>query len=172
MIDLKGIKINAVAAMDKNLAIGINDDLPWVLPDDSKLFRRETINRPLIMGRKTHEPMGRPLPKRTNIIMTRSKSYQAEGCLIAHTVEEALELAVENLTELNEISIGGGEVIYKLFMPYLTHMLLTHVDAEVKGDTWFPKWDEDEWNKVKTVHHPADEKHAYAFDICWYERAQ
>ncbi len=168
--NLSGIKVIAVAAMDKNGVIGANNDLPWRLPDDLKSFKRLTVHRPIIMGRKTYESIGRPLPKRTNIILTRDASYAAEGCLTALTVEQALEQAKNNFVEEKEIIIGGGGVIYSLFLPLLTHMVLTKVDAEIDGDTWFPTFDSSRWSVDKAIPHPADEKHAYPFETLFYSR--
>ena len=170
MADLAEIEVIAIAAMDKNRVIGIDNDLPWRLPDDLKSFKKMTLHRPIIMGRKTYESIGRPLPRRTNIILTRSQSYRADGCIVVHTVDAALESAQEHLGEHSEIIIGGGAVIYKLFLPHLTKMVLTHVDCELDGDTWFPKFSANQWEAVESTHHPADERHAYAFDTITYTR--
>lgn len=169
--DLSGVKITAIAAMDKNGVIGANNDLPWRLPDDLKAFKKLTVHRPIIMGRKTYESIGRPLPKRANIILTRDPNYTAEGCLIAQTIEQAVELATGNFVEKKEIIIGGGGVIYTLFLPLLTHMVLTKVDAEIDGDTWFPKFDETDWTIEHTESHPADDRHDYGFETFFYKRA-
>lgn len=173
--DLTGIDVTAIAAMDKNGVIGLNGDLPWRLPDDLKTFKRMTINRPIIMGRKTYESIGRPLPRRTNIILTRSQTYQADGCLVVHSVAAALTTAVAHIGEheqppVPEIIIGGGAAIYELFFPYLTRLVLTHIDCELDGDTWFPQFDPLAWQRVKSSHHPADERHAYSFDTGHYQR--
>lgn len=164
------IKIIAIAAMDKNRVIGVAGDLPWRLPDDLKTFKKLTLNRPIIMGRKTFESIGRPLPNRTNIILTRSHSLRADGCYIVHTVAEALDVALAHLDENQEIIIGGGAVIYNLFMPHLTHMVLTKVGCEVAGDTWFPEWDAGQWALVDSNSHPADARHVYPFEIVFLER--
>lgn len=168
--NLSGIKVIAIAAMDKNGVIGANNDLPWRLPDDLKAFKRMTVHRPIIMGRKTYESIGRPLPKRTNIILTRDAGYTADGCLTALTIEQALEQAKNSFVEEKEIIIGGGGVIYSLFLPLLTHMILTRVDAEIEGDTWFPKFDEAKWTTEQTESHPADDKHVYGFKTIFYKR--
>lgn len=167
---MTSIKLIAIAAMDKNGVIGANQDLPWRLPDDLKGFKRMTLDRPLIMGRKTYESIGRPLPRRTNIILTRDPGYTAEGCLVATTMQDALELAKQHLSEDREIIIGGGGVIYSLFLPQLTHMVLTKVDAEIEGDTWFPEWDAKNWEVVDANQHPADDRHAYSFETITYKR--
>ncbi|MFT5195050.1 MAG: dihydrofolate reductase [Cellvibrionaceae bacterium] len=173
--NLENIKVTAIAAMDKNGVIGADGDLPWRLPDDLKTFKRLSIHRPLIMGRKTFESIGRPLPKRTNIVLTRSRSFQAEGCYIAHTVAEAFSIAIAHIAtahsvEHQEIIIGGGAVIYNLFLPHLTHMHLTQVDCEVKGDTWFPEWEKGQWAVIESGRHSADERHAFSFNTTLYKR--
>ncbi|MEM8858710.1 MAG: dihydrofolate reductase [Chloroflexota bacterium] len=167
---LNGIRLTAVVAMDKNGVIGVNGDLPWRLPNDLKAFKRRTVNRPIIMGRKTFESIGRPLPKRTNIILTRSADYIADGCAIAYSVEEAIDCAMAHVGEENEIIIGGGGVIYSLFLPLLTDMVITFVDVELQGDAWFPEWNREQWEMIEQVKYAADERHAYPFEISSYKR--
>lgn len=156
--------------MDQKRVIGSDGDLPWRLPDDLKTFRKMTLNRPIIMGRKTYESIGKPLPKRTNIILTRDPTFPAEGCLVANSINESLTMAVHNLQEEQEIIIGGGGIVYQLFLPYLTHMVLTFVDAEISGDTWFPEINGSLWKLDKRTHHPADERHQFSFDTVFYSR--
>ncbi|MEZ4513777.1 MAG: dihydrofolate reductase [Chloroflexota bacterium] len=158
--------ISLVAAMDKNGVIGVNGRLPWHLPDETKHFRAVTIGKPHIMGRKTLESIGRPLPKRPNIILTRDPNYRFDGCIITHTVAEALAAA----GDVAEVTIGGGTDIFALFLPIATRLYLTFVEAEVAGDTFFPPWSRDEWVEVSRDYHPADDRHAYAFTMLLFER--
>lgn len=160
--------ISLVAAMDKNGVIGVNGRLPWHLPDEMKHFRAVTIGKPHIMGRKTLESIGRPLPKRPNIILTRDPNYQFDGCTIVHTVAEALAAA----GDAAEITVGGGTDIFALFLPIATRLYLTFVEAEVEGSIFFPPWNPAEWVEISREHHPADERHAYAFDTVLLERKQ
>lgn len=152
--------------MDKNGVIGVNGRLPWHLPDEMKHFRAVTIGKPHIMGRKTLESIGRPLPKRPNIILTRDPDYQFDGCTIVHTVEAALAAA----GDVAEITVGGGTDIFALFLPIATRLYLTFVETEVEGSIFFPPWNPAEWAEISREHHPADERHAYAFDMVLLER--
>lgn len=159
-------KIIMVAALDQNQVIGVDGGMPWHLPEDLKHFRRVTKNRPVVMGRKTFESIGRPLPKRVNIILTRDRSYSAEGVTIVYSVEEALAEAGQAMTpELQEIMIIGGAEIYTLFLPYATDLILTYVEATLEGDTLFPTVNQESWIETSRQHHPIGEKHRFAFDI-------
>lgn len=163
-----GTKIILVAAMSRNRVIGRQGDLPWHLPEDLKRFMRFTKGKPVIMGRKTFESIGKPLPKRTNIVLTREKSYHIPGVHTAHTIDESITLANANLDESETIIIGGGYEIYRLFLPLASHMRLTHVDIELEGDTFFPPFDRKRWLVENRQAHPADERHAYPFEIVSY----
>ena len=126
--------ISFLAAMDRNLVIGDEKGIPWHLPGDLKRFRKLTLGKPIVMGRTTFEHIGRPLDKRTNIVLTRRMDYRPEGVLVAHSVEEALRLAgdVEEL-----VIVGGGEV-YRAFLPFVNRLYLTFVDYEFPGTAYFP----------------------------------
>ena len=130
--------ISAIAAISSNRGLGYKNDLLFKIPADMKRMRSLTMGHPIIMGRKTHESIGRPRPKRTNIIVTRDKVYTAEGCLVVHSVEEAIELAKQH--DANEIFIFGGGEIYKQAMPYVSRLYLTVVDGEFPADTFFPDY--------------------------------
>lgn len=162
--------VSAIAAMAKNRVIGKNGQIPWYLSSDLRYFKRRTLNHCVIMGRASFESIGRPLPKRTNIVLTRDPFWTASGCLVARSVEEALELADDN-GETEAFIIGGGE-IFRESMPYWDRLYLTEVEAEVKGDTFFPQWDPLEWRLVSSESHPAGEKDDYPFRFNVYERVE
>lgn len=155
--------ISLIVAIADNHAIGKNNDLLWHLPDDLKHFKRTTSGHPIIMGRKTFESFGaRPLPKRTNVVITRGNAYTSEGNLV---VVRSLDEALQQVNEEEEVFIIGGGEIYKQAMPIIDRMYLTVVHHQFEADTYFPAFDEREWTEVANEYHPADEKHAYAFTI-------
>lgn len=160
--------VSAIVAAARNRVIGKNNQIPWYLSSDLKYFKRTTLNHHVIMGRKSFLSIGRPLPKRTNIIITRNPYFAASGCLVSPSVEEALGIALDN-GETEAFIIGGGQ-IYELSMPLLDRIYLTEVDAEPEGDVFFPDFDKTQWNQLSSEAHPADEKndHAYTFKV--YER--
>jgi dihydrofolate reductase len=149
--------------------MGRDNDIPWYLPADLKYFKATTLNRHIIMGRKTFMSIGRPLPKRTNVIMTRQPFFFASGCVIAHSIEQALEMAYDN-GEDEVFIIGGGE-IYKQSMQYWDRLYLTEVDLEVKdGDTFFPDINFEEWKHTVSDPQVPDEKNEMAYTFNIYER--
>lgn len=163
--------VSAIAALSKNKVIGKNNDLPWRLPDDMKFFMETTKGHHVIMGRKNYDSLlekFKPLPKRTNIVITRQKDFKAPGCLVLHAIEPALEIARKDSEE--ECFIIGGAEIYRLAMPHTTRLYLTEIDAHIEGDTWFPDFKNENWKEVSRKHHPADERHKYAFDFVLYDR--
>ena len=163
--------VSAIAALSKNMVIGKDNDLPWRLPDDMKFFMETTKGHHVIMGRKNYDSLHqkfKPLPERTNIVITRQKHLEAPGCIVLHAVEPALEIARSN-SETECFIIGGAE-IYKLAMPYTTRMYLTEIDAVVAGDTYFPDVQKHQWVELSRTHHPADQRHRFAFDIVVYDR--
>jgi len=157
-------KVAFVVAMDKNRAIGRGGALPWHLPDDLRRFKALTLGKTVLMGRKTLESIGRPLPKRRNVVLTRDPSFGAEGVRVVHSLAEALLLDDEIMV------IGGGEV-YKLFLPIATHLHLTLVDTVVPdADAFFPAWGSADWRETYREFHPTDEYHAIAFSYVDLER--
>ncbi|MCI4648279.1 dihydrofolate reductase [Phaeodactylibacter sp.] len=158
--------LSAIVAIDKNSVIGKDDDIPWHLPADLKYFKRRTLNHHIIMGRKTFESIGRPLPKRTNIIVTRNPFFVASNCLVAGSLQEAIDLARNNGED--EAFIIGGGTIYEQAMPIIDRLYLTEVDTTVEGgEVFFPEVNAAIWSEVYSEAHQPDEKnpHAYTFKV-------
>ena len=164
--------IAMIAALSKNRVIGKDNDLPWKLPDDMKFFMEKTKDHHTIMGRKNYDSIPqkfKPLPHRTNIVVTRQKNFKAPGCIVVDRLEKGLSIAKEN-HEIEAFIIGGAE-IYKLGLPYATRLYLTEIDAEIEGDTFFPEFDKQQWKETSRKHHDKDERHAYPFDFVIYEKS-
>ena len=165
------MRIALIAAMSRNRVIGINNDLPWHLPDDMKYFMETTKGRTVIMGRKNYESIPdkyRPLPDRTNVMVTRQKEYTAPGCVILPSIEEAIQFARESGEELLFI-IGGGQ-IYEQGLDWADEIYLTEIDAMIDdGEVFFPKFG-NEWQEVSREHHPVDNRHIYSFDYVIYKK--
>ena len=152
------MKISMIAAMTEDRIIGIENTLPWKLPNDMKWFRQNTLGKPIVMGRKTFESFGaKPLPQRTNIIITRDPSYQADDCIVVYSIDEALKAA----GDVDEVMIIGGASFYQQMLPKADRMYLTFVEATLEGDAWFPEFDLNDWNETESIHHEKDEKNAY-----------
>lgn len=160
--------ISAIVAVAKNRVIGRDNNIPWYLPEDLKYFKKTTLHHHIIMGRKSFQSIGRPLPKRTNIVVTRDPYFAATGCLVAHSVEEALGLAYDN-GETEAFIIGGGE-IYSRSSDHWDCLYLTEVDCEPDGDIFFPDIDWSEWRLLSSDPYPADAKNEHAFTFKVYER--
>lgn len=156
--------ISLIAAVAEDFTIGDDGDLPWRLPNDLKWFKSKTVNKPVLMGRVTHESLGFALPSRRNIILTRDPSYRADGCEVANTIEEALDLVGDSYPEL---MILGGAAVYKQFMDRADRFYLTIVHEDFSGDTRFPAFDADQWRVTFTQKHEKDAKnpHAHTFYI-------
>jgi dihydrofolate reductase len=164
--------ISLIAARSRNGIIGKNNDLPWRLPDDMKYFMTTTRGHHAIMGRKNYDSLPdayRPLPNRTNIVVTRQHVFHAPGCIVVHSIDRALDIASKN-SETEAFVIGGAE-IYALAMAHADRLYLTEIDADIPGDTYFPSFDTTHWREVSRKHHDADDRHAYAFDFVIYERS-
>lgn len=161
--------INLIVAKASNNVIGAKNDLIWHLPNDLKHFKNLTSGHPIIMGRKTFESLGRPLPNRTNIVVTRDKDWQAENI----EKEFSLEKAIESAKKINEdIYIIGGGNIYKQAMEFADVLYITEVHHEFEGDTYFPEIDEEIWEEVARENFMKDEKHPYAYSYVTYKRIQ
>jgi dihydrofolate reductase len=163
------MKIYAIVAASKNHAIGNEGDIPWRLPADLKYFKRTTMGHPIIMGRKSFEAIGQPLPKRTNIIITRDPFYAVSNALVCHSLVEALDLAADTGSDVAFI-IGGGE-IYKLAWDLLDRIYYTEVDVEIpEADTFFPEIDDAHWKLVSEEKHGPDEKNTLSYNFQIYDR--
>ncbi|WP_417550950.1 type 3 dihydrofolate reductase [Methylophaga sp.] len=161
------MKTAFVVAMDEQGLIGRDNDLPWRLSADLQYFRRITMGKPILMGRKTHESIGRALPGRQNIVVSSLADYQAEGCDIVNSIEAALKLAEDG----DEIMVIGGSSLFEQMFDIVDKLYLTRVHAELEGDTWFPEWDKTQWQLISQESHPADEKNDYAYSFEVYQRA-
>ncbi|VAW51827.1 Dihydrofolate reductase [hydrothermal vent metagenome] len=150
--------ISIIAAMDRNRLIGNKNQLPWHLPADFAHFKSTTMGKPIIMGRKTFESIGKPLPGRANIVLSRNPDIQFEGV----TCVNSFENAVATVSDAEEIMIIGGSTIYEMLMPKINRMYLTYVDAEFEGDAWFPEFNKKQWIEKESVTRAADEKNSYA----------
>ena len=161
--------LSLVAALDIHYAIGKGNALPWHLPDDLRHFKALTLNKPVLMGRKTAQSLGRALPKRRNLVLTRSGQVPFDGMQAVASLEEALRLVTaDGGPEL--CVIGGGE-LYALALPHAHRLHLTHVETVVEAaDAYFPHFDQDQWRITRQTHHPADATHAFAFTCVDYAR--
>lgn len=147
--------ISLIAAMADDRAIGIENRLPWKIPADMKWFREKTMGKPMIMGRKTFESFGaKPLPGRTNIIITHDKQYQAKGTVVVHSIDDALQAA----GNVEEVMIIGGASFYEQMLPRASRFYLTLVHGQFEADAWFPEFNESEWRVIERHDHDADEK--------------
>lgn len=160
--------VSAIVAVAQNRVIGKDNDIPWYLSTDLKFFKRTTLHHHVIMGRKSYLSIGRPLPKRTNIILTRDPFFIVSGCITAHSIEEALQIARENGE--GEAFIIGGAQIYEQALPYLDKLYYTEVHAEPEGDVFFPEIDFDEWELLSQKDYPAGEKDDFPFSIKVFEK--
>lgn len=159
-------RLSAIAAMDQNRVIGLNNALPWHLPADLAHFKAITTGHPILMGRKTHESIGRPLPNRTNIVLTRDPHYTAAGVVVVHSLDEAIAACPAD----EEIFIIGGAELYALALPKISRLYLTLIDHAFPGDTTFPPLPETEWQAISRETHAPDEKNAYGFAFVTLER--
>ncbi|MFM5654538.1 type 3 dihydrofolate reductase [Aeromonas veronii] len=163
------MKISMIAAMAHDRVIGKDNQMPWHLPADLAHFKRVTLGKPVLMGRKTFESIGRPLPGRRNLVISRNPDYQAEGIEVVGSVEAALALLTGSSVE--ELMVIGGGHLYAEMLPSADCLYLTQIDLAVEGDTRFPAFDDGQWQPVDCESHPADEKnpHPYSFET-WQRR--
>jgi dihydrofolate reductase len=159
--------ISLIWAMDDNRLIGSDNGLPWKLPADMKWFRQHTLGKPIVMGRKTYESFGaRPLPQRTNIVITRDRDYRSAGAVIVHSIEEAIQQA----GDADELMIIGGASFYQQMLPQADRLYITRVHGRFAGDTWFPDYNVDDWQEVEQHTHPADDRNSHDCTFIIYER--
>ena len=158
--------ISIIVAMAENGVIGSDNRLPWHLPDDLKRFKALSLGKPIVMGRRTFDSIGRPLPGRTNIVISRNSGLAIEGIRVVHSLDEALRAA----GAVPEIVVIGGAEIFRQVLPRTSTIHLTRVHARVAGDVLFPELDPEQWHESAVEHHAADERHQYAFSFVTLQR--
>jgi dihydrofolate reductase len=161
-------RISLVVAMAQNRVIGLNNRLPWRLPADLRYFRRITLGKPIVMGRKTFESIGKPLDGRTNIVVTRDLRYQASGCVVVHSLTDALRAA----GGATEIMIIGGANIYAQALPVANRIYLTSIHHDIDGDTRFPELDPAAWDEIERNDHAPDPQNPYHYSFRILQRPQ
>jgi dihydrofolate reductase len=159
-------ELSLIVAMDENRLIGSNNNLPWQLPADLAFFKRTTMGKPIIMGRKTFISIGRPLPGRRNIVITRDTGFSAEGCEIANGIETALALC----SDAEEVMLIGGASLYQQTIDQATQLYITHIHHSFAGDTWFPEIDLKVWKQVCREDHDADHGNPFAYTFIKFMR--
>ena len=164
------MKIAMIAAMAANRIIGADNDMPWHLPADLRHFKSVTLGKPVVMGRKTYESIGRALPGRPNIVITRQDDFAPGDAHVTRSVDEALEQAQRLSDAADEIMIIGGGSIYSALLERADTLYLTFIDAAVEGDTQFPDYTQYHWQEVATEAHTADEKNPYSYRFVTLER--
>jgi len=157
--------ISLIAALDDNRLIGRDNALPWRLPNDLKFFKRSTLDKIVLMGRKTWDSLGRPLPQRENWVLTRDRAFAPAGARVFHDVGEAFAAAGER-----ELVVIGGAELYRQVLPRVQRMYLTEVHGRFEGDAWFPEFDSAAWRESWREDHPADAQHACAYSFVCYDR--
>ncbi|MCF0073398.1 dihydrofolate reductase [Dyadobacter sp. CY261] len=162
------MKISIIVAAAENGAIGKDNQLLWRLPDDLKRFKQLTLGHPMIMGRKTFQSIGKPLPGRTSIVVTRNADFEFEGVVAVHSLEEALKKAKE--IDGEEACIVGGGEIYRQSLGIATHIYLTKVYTEIEGDTFFKIEEPDAWAETERIPHEVDERHVFRFEFVNYTK--
>ncbi|OGT22078.1 MAG: hypothetical protein A3C55_03540 [Gammaproteobacteria bacterium RIFCSPHIGHO2_02_FULL_42_13] len=159
------MNIIIVAAIAKNNVIGCKNRLPWYLPADLAHFKRLTLHKSIIMGRKTYESIGHPLPQRDNIVVTSNQNYQAPGCKILHSLQTAIDSA-----DSGDVMVIGGKSLYEQALPIASKMYITRIDVEIDGDVTFPEFDRGQWQETTRETHATDEQNAYPFDFVTLNR--
>jgi dihydrofolate reductase len=158
--------LSLVVAMARNGVIGRDNAMPWHLPDDLRHFKALTMGKPMLMGRKTFAAIGKPLPGRTSLVLTRDPAWRAEGVIAVRSLDEAFEKA----GDVPELCVVGGAEIYKLTLPIAQRIHLTRIHADIAGDTVFPPLDPSQWRETARAEHAADERHAYPMTFATLER--
>ncbi|MGK0270631.1 MAG: dihydrofolate reductase [Cocleimonas sp.] len=168
------MKLAMIVAMAKNNVIGLNNDMPWHLPADLQWFKKTTLGSPIIMGRKTYESIGRPLPGRLNIILSRDTELEIDGCTVVNTLKDAIKIAEEanNASDKtrDEVFITGGAHLYNKFLADADTLYITQIDAELEGDTFFPDYTKYNWQEKQRIEHAADEQNSYPLTFLQLER--
>ncbi len=160
--------LSMIVAHADDRVIGKDNDMPWHLPADLAYFKKTTLGKPIIMGRKTYESIGRPLPGRQNIVISRDENYQADGVDSVTSVDQAIIIA----GDVDEIMVIGGGAIYAYCLPFANRLYITHIKANIEGDTQFPEYDAvKDWQLTQSDKLSANEKNAFDLDFCIYERS-
>lgn len=154
--------ISLIVAMDQNRVIGKNNKLPWHLPADLQYFKKVTMGHPIVMGRKTFESIGRVLPGRENVIVTRNQEFKAEGCVVLHDIAQ-IKMFADNHEK--EVFVIGGAEIFKEILPFTDRLYITEIHETFEGDTFFPEIDENEWDEISSNPGNIDEKNRFAHDF-------
>lgn len=157
--------LTLIAAMGKNRAIGLDGRMPWHLPAELQHFKKATMGKAIVMGRKTWQAIGRPLPGRQNIVVSRNPEFHAEGVDLATSLADAVAMS-----QSDEVMIVGGGQLYALALPLANRMVLTLIDIEPEADTWFPEWDEREWSRTSERCFPVDDENELAYRIIEFNR--
>ncbi len=158
--------ISIIAAVADNRVIGNKNSLPWHLPADMEYFKKTTAGKPIIMGARTFESIGKALPGRKNIVLSDDKNYKIEGCVVTGSIEEALREAEPS----EEVMIAGGTSVYKQFLPLADRMYLTFIHHDFEGDSFFPEYDLNEWKEIKRIDNQPDENNKYSYSFVIFER--
>ena len=152
--------------MGRNRVIGANNRIPWRLPDDQQLFKKLTMGHHIVMGRKTYESIGRLLPGRTTVIVSRQRGYAVPGAIVAHSLKDAMNAAARD----EELFVIGGAELFREALPIADRLHLTIVDAEPSGDTFMPEIDLSVWQLISTAQHPADDRHVHGYSYALFEK--
>jgi len=158
--------ISLIWGQDRNALIGRDNALPWRLPADMAWFKQQTMGKPILMGRKTFESIGRPLPGRVNLILSRQPELRIDGCRVVHSLDEAIAA----IPEADEIMVIGGAEIYALLLPRADRLYITEIDAAFDGDAWFPPFERGDWQERHSESHQPDERNAYRYRFTILER--
>jgi dihydrofolate reductase len=165
-IEDKWVRISIIAALDRNRVMGNNNALPWHLPADLKHFKALTLHKPVIMGRKTFESIGRPLPQRRNIVISQQRDWHAVGCEVMPSLTTALQLTQDTA----EVMIIGGAQIFEQALPLADRLYLTFIDFAFSGNVFFPRWNEAQWRETERITHAAENLHDYSYAFVVLER--
>lgn len=158
--------LSLIVAMANNRVIGKDNKMPWHLPADLQYFKKVTLGKTIIMGRKTYDSIGRPLPGRQNVVVTRQDNLQISGCDVVNSLAAALAMAAA------EVVIIGGANLYAQALPLVDRMYVTFIEHDFSGDTFFPRWDHALWKEIEAEHHQADEKNRYPYRFVTFEKVK
>ena len=162
------MRLSIVVAMDDNRLIGSKNQLPWHLPGDLAYFKKLTTGKSILMGRKTYDSIGRPLPNRRNIVITRNANISIPGCEVVSSIDDALELTKDDL----EVMVIGGASLCEQLLPKVNRLYITKIDGEFEGDVFFPKYDDFDWREVSCESHSKDNSNSYSYKFIVLDRVQ